>query len=546
MPGLNLIPRPSGSTFAPGEVAYLLEVFEGDSKVSSVEVPLVASYSVEESPSVTIDHTFGQPWRDILAARDETGKIVQGYRERRLQLSGSSGHEHRLGYDEAGDRLFAGGFDLFMAFRRYLEGYSQRFASWKAANAEVPPNERSGEPRLIFRALREGEEYAVEVTSLTPSLAGIGQLWSYGLTLRAYGPPPPRKLSWLESLLGTVSGAIDTATKFVDAMGAWVAYSAEVTGAVTTTAQQIIEPIRAIGRLAEQVTALAQAGRPIADLPSQIVEAVFQVADQGVEACAQFAAAVTFGALDDETDAFRRDAAGKLNEARMVSLQFLGMRRSTLSAGSSPNLPPGLLGSTATTGAPRVIGYTLGDGESVGSVLLGTYGNLDKLGDVLALNGMADPFTLADGSPVRTGAQFLIPAPLDGVSPVADGVDLFGTDLLLSLDGDFVTAGDEPTDWLTVSGQASLDQGLRIRVLTSRGDFAPFPGFGLAVRVGDSDVAFATALLASDTREQIARDPRVLKVGPVSISEPDGDTVMQNVSYTPIAGPSTTLAAPVT
>jgi hypothetical protein len=83
-------------------------------------------------------------------------------------------------------------------------------------------------------------------------------------------------------------------------------------------------------------------------------------------------------------------------------------------------------------------------------------------------------------------------------------------------------------------------------VLTSRGDFAPFPGFGLAVRVGDSDVAFATALLASDTREQIARDPRVLKVGPVSILEPDGDTVMQSVSYTPIAGPSTTLAAPVT
>ena len=197
MPGLNLIPKPSGSTFAPGEVAYLLEVFEGDAKVSSVEVPLVASYSVEESPSVTIDHTFGQPWRDILAARDETGKIVLGYRERRLQISGSSGHEHRLGYDEAGDRLFAGGFDLFMAFRRYLEGYSQRFASWKAANAEVPPNERSGEPRLVFRALREGEEYSVEVTSLTPSLAGIGQLWSYGLTLRAYGPPPPRKLSWL-------------------------------------------------------------------------------------------------------------------------------------------------------------------------------------------------------------------------------------------------------------------------------------------------------------------------------------------------------------
>ena len=208
---IDILPRPTGQTFAPGQVAYLLEVYAGEEYQRSFEIPLVTAIEIEESPSVAIEHTFGEPWRDLLAVRDVTGKVTNGYRERQFRLQGNSGYEHRLGYGADGSRLFAGGFDLFLEFRKFLEGYSADLAAWKASAVDTPPPARQGEPRLVFHALREGESHAVEVTSLTPQLSGIGQLWSYSLSLRAYGPAPERKKSWLESVLGTIAGAVDTA-----------------------------------------------------------------------------------------------------------------------------------------------------------------------------------------------------------------------------------------------------------------------------------------------------------------------------------------------
>jgi len=537
----DLIPGPPGKTFAPGQVAYLLEVYVDSEHKRSFEVPFVASVEFDEAPSVSIEHTFGEPWRDILAVRDATGAVTHGYRERQIRVSGSSGFEHRLGYRADGARLFAGGFDLFLEFRKFLEGYSADLATWKATVVDTPPPARFGEPKLIFRALREGESHAVEVTSLTPQLSGIGQLWSYSLALRAYGPAPARQEGWLEGLLGKIAGAVATATAFVDSLTAWVAYATEAEGAVTTTSQQLLEPIRAVGRLAQQITALAQGGRPIADLPKALVEETFRVADQGVLALEAFADTFSAGALDDETDAFRRSALAKLDEARMRSLEFLGMRRSGLSSsGAVPaGLDVGALGSPAAADT-KAVGHVLGDGETVASLVTSTFGSLDRLAEVLALNGMADPFTLADGSPLRAGATVLVPA-VDGVAPVANGLDLFGTDLLLSAEGDLVTTGDEPTDWLTIGGQASLDQAIRVRVLTERGDFGPFPGLGLIARIGDDDADFSAALLASDTRAQLERDRRVLQVGPVTVAEVDGGTVLQSVPYQPVAGAETTL-----
>lgn len=557
---MSILPPPPSRAIVPGEVRYLLEQYVGDILVRSSEFPLVASIDVQEGPALDLQHTFGRPIRVYNPARDTRGKIVDGFRERRFSLTGTSGADHRLGYDALGARLFASGFDLMMALRGFLRNYAQDHAIWEDANDYLPLAARAPEPVLVFRALREGESYSCDVT-LAPGRRDLGSLWSYSADVRAWGPAPERQKSALESFFGAIVGAANTATAFIDELNAYVAYAAEVTDQTTAVVGTLAEPIRAVGRLGNQLGNLARAGQRLIDLPQTFVNATFDAARSGVQACADVAQTFTFGTIPDDVDAFRRDASNRLNAAQMRALEFLGargVRSDTSSQGSGAvagqiNQSPDT-NSQFTTGRATLTSVQLGAFESVQAAVIRVFGSTDRLSEVLALNGMPDAWTFNNGAPATGGSVLLFPAGLQGVPSVGVIVgadDLYGTDLALDLQdgsltfGDLVMPGTVPNDFALVSGTANYDRATTVRLTTELGDYGAFPALGFPIRIGQSNANVSRADLASRIADQMLRDPRTRRVGPVQVELLGVDGFTIGIELFPVVGEGVQVALPV-
>lgn len=537
------LPSPHNLPLVPGEVRYVLEVYRGGSKVRAADIPLVSSVREDAPVNANVERTLGGGVvQEYGYGLGPDGVTRSGNPEKVYTIAGSSGMEHRLGAGEDGGSVFAGGLDLLLYFRRFLDAFALDHAEWEMARLTAP----APEPVLVFRAFREGW-----ASSVTASLATDGQapgnLRTYQLTLRAFGPPPPPELNALESFFATAAGCAKSATDFVDSATAWVAYAAGVTGGVVTVAQSYLEPINAVGRMMEQVSAVGRQGRRLSELPAQFVEAVFRAASAGATAMADIADAATIGTLSDDLDAFRREAAGNLDGARKQALEFLGARgkrvdltsTSSSTAGAQYALRAG--GSTAPSSPVTTV--TLMAGESVTSVVRRLFGSLDNLSVVMALNDMASPTTLASGAPVLPGSTIVVPAPTGTPAPGVGGIqDLFGTDAALSADFDLIPVGDN--DCAIVSDFAALAQRLRVRSTTRRGAYRPFPRVGLQVGVGQATTAVTPGGVASDVREQYTADRAVKGVGPVSVVT-DNDRWIVECDVLPVSGGAVGVRAPV-
>lgn len=557
---MAILPPPPSRAIVPGEVRYLLEQYAGDILVRSSEFPLVMAIDVQEGPALDLQHTFGRPIRVYNPARDTRGKIVQGFRERRFSLSGTSGADHRLGYDELGSRLFASGFDLMMALRGFLENYAKDHAVWEDANDYLPPAARAPEPVLVFRALREGEAYSCDVT-LSPGRRDFGSLWSYSADVRAWGPAPERQKSFLESFFGSIVGAANTATAFIDEVTAYVAYAAEVTDQTTAVVGTLAEPIRALGRLGNQLGNLARAGQRLIDLPQTFVNAFFDAARSGVQAAADVAETFTFGTVPTDIDEFRRNASNQMNNAQMRALEFLGargVRADTASQGSGAvaggiNQTP-VSNTQLATGRGTLTSVQLGAFESVQGAVIRVFGSLDRLGEVLELNGMPDAWTFNTGAPATGGSVLLFPAALQGVPStgvIVGADDLYGTDFALDLEdgsltfGDLIMPGTAPDDFALVSGTANYDRATAVRLTTELGDYAAFPALGFPIRIGQSNANVSRADLASRIADQMLRDPRTRRVGPVQVEPLGADGFTIAIELFPVVGEGVQVTLPV-
>lgn len=556
---MGLIPAPPGRAIIPGEVRYLLEVWHGASLKRSSEFPLVSGFDVQrEGPALSLTHTFGKPHRVYNAVTNEAGSIIDGFRERNITLTGSSGADHRLGYDAQGSRLSASGFDVYLELRKFLAGYAMEHAVWEAANEWRPANFRDPEPTLVFRALREDEQYSCDV-ELSSTRRDVGNLWSYSAQIRCWGPPPGAlTLSGLSAFFGSVVGAAKTATEFVDSMTAYVAYATEVTDQTGYVGGTLLGPIAAVGRLGGQLGQLGKAGQRIIQLPQKFVAATFDAAGQGLQAVTDLGEAFTFGTMSAEIDAFRRSAAGELNEARATALAYLGARG--VKAGTPAASAAGQINSGGAIGpnvAPRtgtLTTTTVGAFDSMDSILQRLFGGTDRLAEVLELNGMPDPWTLNTGAPLTTGAVLIVPAGSQGIQAVGALVgpdDLYGTDLGICLTdgadnyGDLLAPGTEPDDFALFTGTANLDRALAVRLTTPLGDYGAFPAVGLSIRLGQSNVSISRADVASRTGEQMLRDPRIKRVGPTEITVIDGDRYNIAIEVFPVVGDGVQVAVPV-
>lgn len=552
------LPNVPGRLLIPGEVRYVLEVNVGGRVTRSSELPLAASIDVEEGPALTLSHTYGTPHRIYNAPLDTLGRPVSGFRERQFTISGTSGADFRLGYNGDGNRIFASGFDLFQGLRQFLENYARDHATWEQGNVYRPPAVREPEPVLVLRMLREGEVYACDVSRLRSQRSGVGSFWTYSAQVRAWGPAPAlMDPGGLSSVFGTIVQAAKDAAAFVDSMTAYVAYATEVTDQVTYVGGTLLEPIRAVGRLGTQLGVVAQAGQRVTQLPMQLVNATFDAARAGVAACAAFAETFTFGAMTAEVDAFQRDAALELNEAQRTALAYLGGQG--VKAATSPSYNASVAGQlnsvatspTATTRA-AITTAVVGAFDTAESLTQRLFGSVDRLPEVLALNGMTDPWTMNDGSPFTAGITILVPA-TDGVPSTGVVVgpnDLYGTDLALDLVdgspdfGDLIAPGSEPDDFALVTGTANLDRMMAVRLGTSSGDYGVFPLLGIPLRPGQSDAAVSRADVASRVAEQLLRDPRIAKVTGVQVAVTNADQYTIGVDVVPVVGDGVQVVVP--
>ena len=131
------------------------------------------------------------------------------------------------------------------------------------------------------------------------------------------------------------------------------------------------------------------------------------------------------------------------------------------------------------------------------------------------------------------------------LSPTQDMVeDPFGTDLYLdSASGDLEILGGSG-DVRLCRNADNLEQGIRNRLLTRQRESSPFPGYGLPEFVGTPTSPETLGFLASQLNMQLERDPRVLDVAKLVLSD-DGDGITAYIEVTPTQGQRLEVIAPL-
>jgi hypothetical protein len=92
-------------------------------------------------------------------------------------------------------------------------------------------------------------------------------------------------------------------------------------------------------------------------------------------------------------------------------------------------------------------------------------------------------------------------------------------------------------------GPANLAQALALRLLTEQGESWILPTYGLPLRVGGVGSPRESAYLAAQVSDQLRQDARVREVNSVEVLS-EGDLVAVSVTFTPIAGSTTTITTP--
>lgn len=172
--------------------------------------------------------------------------------------------------------------------------------------------------------------------------------------------------------------------------------------------------------------------------------------------------------------------------------------------------------------------YTLRAGETLTSVALGLFGDPEQWHVLAALNGCQDALTMADGSPVGTGTEILIPIQSGGLLaiPNAPGLttldQITGTDIAVDLSGD-IRFRDGDLDM--VSEAENLMQWIINTLRTVTGDI-PYarligmPATVIGMKLTDEAIAFAVALM----REALLVDPRIVNVNAINLVR-SGDSI---------------------
>lgn len=512
------------------ECSYLLErvAWPTNTVIASLSLPFVQSLRVVESPALDFAYTLG-----TVPYRRSGGKL----RNNQLVVTGRSGVDTRLGKDAKGAALFDDGPTLYAELRSFINGY-----------LDLPP-EVFPVNRLILRALAEGDEWYVEpmdrVSERNVQTSRFS--WLYTLPFRAYQRADARVLTGLAGFFASLKSMAKAATKAVNSVTLYVAEANQTLKDTRAAFAAFMDPIRAVGRMMEEVRGVALSAQALEQLPADYLRAILDVVDQGLAATAEVLLTVPYadrGAIEEAVVG----ASGAMGEVRRSMLEVVGLRRPTRAVSSTATTLAGATPSTAVTLSALALAHVVRAGETLESVAAAA----GTTADVLAtLNGMSDYQTMPNGTPFGPGVAVLVPA-IDGFlvptsGPSSDvqtwqSAEAFGVGLMLGPDGDLVLVGN---DVARLQGPSLLAQALKMRCTTELGTHGVFPGYGIIPLVGEGTVAGTTGRLASNVREQILRDTRVSSVRRVTVQSVQAGGYVVSAEVGARGGPTFNLALPV-
>jgi hypothetical protein len=565
------------------ETDYILEMYipgeDGMSMFhSAVALPLPPeSMQISRDAATQITPTLGYlPIREHSLTRQLS-----------IRMRGRSGVATRQGHDRKGAIVTKSGPDLVREFDAFLDKY-QRTCHDYATHYRNPSTAARAQavsmagPYLVFRSFSNGLHVRCEPRNwtLTRDVQQSRFGFTWFLDLQAYAPATPTSPPGLFSKVGDVMAFVSE-----------LIYAAATTVAVVGTTVNRATELANSGRAALQAAATACASfgdvmssvRGVSQIPDGYLADVANIVTEAQTSVAGFIdaqrAAQSFGdpaasrapPTDDEI-AELEDTLGQLTKTAVSAITLCGMiggQVTVAARGAEIERPPAgaVAISDMTTAAfrrrPGLSSFALTqESPPIGAVVpLPDFGSLETLAQryygarrlwtrIATANRMRGAYTLADGSPLVPGTLLLVPLSNSQLaraqsSPGQDmHTDAMATDLYLdTVTGDLEISGSG-LDVRLAREAENLEQAIRMRLLSTQGSSSCFPAWGLPELIGTEVGAGTLGFLASHLNDQLLRDPRILEVTRVALSD-EGDQLAAVVECQPITGQSLQVVAPV-
>lgn len=503
-PELSEVTQAHYFTVGSPERHYYLELVEsvGGPVIDSVELPYVNRVECDLPLAVARTYTIADLYEEH-----------SGFVERTFGLAGRSGYSTLA-------------ITQFHKLRNFLEKYAKLSAENK--NAFV----RGKDIRLVLNFPWEGESFYATMMAFKPSssTATSRVSFEYTIVLKAYAYAA-RKWTLPNNII-----------QYLDAPG----YDARHTGLRHPCFRDSVEAYQEVPP--DSITvyhpreAYDEALRQLdgTQIDSTMYQSMYEVIDRSY--------AKTYSSWDDAPYDIRQyeRLSGRFNVIvgwfpwvmRQVE-ELLGVQFRHLYARTGVRELPTLDGvapvpDRADTGPVTVATVQAGD-RSAADIAYRELGDRSAWWRIVQLNGMLDARTRNDGSILQPGHRLLIPS--NGGVPNEQAQDIYGTDIRIGDDGDFVLVGT--TGIAVVSGVANVEQNLDHRYETVRGTNRAYPEFGLPELVGTIATSNLPGLVMSAVKTQTISDHRITDVSQLT-TRWSGGTVQVSVSAHLVANPAVT------
>jgi hypothetical protein len=523
------------------------------------ELTWVENVQVEQPMAVSAKYPIDES-QDAVVQRSKT-------RRETVTLSGATGVESRLSPTGDGGRVAeTDGLGRIRALQQFLREFSNVASEYEGALSR-----QSNGPKLLLHGLWEGFSYELISADLQRTLSVDQALGDFQWVLRCVTlkrierePPPknpmdadtvhvnPRRdVNWSRDQGDAQVQRILIADEVerVRASGviarSWVDEGIDVFDTSRLTVEKGVVALRSVQNSQERLRTLV--GR--ANLLLQRIDEARDVASQiGAFPAALFSATLnTISAAQDEIGDVAAEVVGVVPQAyhdlsaaysdwRIKAHGMMARLRVRFILGVD-DANDAVMQSTALSqsflqGGQALRQVFVTEGETLTELAARVLGDANRWTEIAAINGLPDPWTLRDGSPMAVGGAVLLVPATSGATTGYDD-DLLGESYFLDpMTSDLVMRDD---GFQRIRGFPLVLQSVRERARNVRGKSAAAPEWGMLGLVGHVVNNGDAVRFAIDAKAQFTRDSRVTSVRGLRLTQ-NADTLALDLAIETVGG----------